>query len=175
MRRVQQNRYGIGVLFDRLSLGTKPEHDPDNGRGLERSTGLKGGNTAHIRAVDDFQAIRAPMEELRRERDVAAVTEADCGSVEPARRRNNATFVSICRLLDVAGRMDHRKLGSLDLYLSAELGDNLQPIGSRPSQCDRPRPFALAEIADLNLRLLAGGQSQARQQQFPVLGVPKVA
>ena len=35
----------------------------------------------------------------------------------------------------------------LDLNLSAELGDNLQPISSRPSQCDRPRPFALAEIA----------------------------
>ena len=54
---------------------------------------------AHTRAADDFQAIRAPMEELRRERDVAAVTEADCGSVEPARRRNNAIFVSLHRLL----------------------------------------------------------------------------
>ena len=59
---------------------------------------------AHIRAVDDFQAIRAPMEELGRERSGAAVTEADCGSVEPARRRNNATFVSVCQFLDVAGR-----------------------------------------------------------------------
>ena len=59
---------------------------------------------AHIRAADDFQAIRARFEELRREREGAAVSETDCGSVEPARRRNNAMFVSICRLLDVAGR-----------------------------------------------------------------------
>jgi len=54
---------------------------------------------AHTRAADDFQAIRARMEELRREREDAAVTETDWGSVEPARRRNNAIFVSLHRLL----------------------------------------------------------------------------
>jgi hypothetical protein len=58
---------------------------------------------AHPRAADDFQAIRARMEELRREREGAAVTQTDCGSVEPARRKNNAIFVSLCRLLNVAG------------------------------------------------------------------------
>jgi hypothetical protein len=58
---------------------------------------------AHTRAADDFQAIRARMEELRREREGAAVTETDCGSVEPAQRRNNAIFVSLCELLSVAG------------------------------------------------------------------------
>jgi hypothetical protein len=56
---------------------------------------------AHIRAADDFQAIRARMEELRREQE--AGTETDCGSVEPARRKNNAMFVSLSRLLKVAG------------------------------------------------------------------------
>jgi hypothetical protein len=58
---------------------------------------------AHIRAADDFQAIRARFEELRREREGAAVSETDCGSVEPARRRNNAIFISLRRLLNVAG------------------------------------------------------------------------
>ena len=57
---------------------------------------------AHIRAADDFQAIRAPMEELRWEG--AAVTKTDYGSFEPAHQRNNAILVSIRRLLHIAGR-----------------------------------------------------------------------
>ena len=36
------------------------------------------GNMAHTRAADDFQTIRARMEELRREREGAAVMETDC-------------------------------------------------------------------------------------------------
>ena len=58
---------------------------------------------AHPRAADNFPTIRARMEELRREREGAAVAQTDCGSVGPARRRNNAIFVSLCRLLSVAG------------------------------------------------------------------------
>ena len=58
---------------------------------------------AHTRAADDFQAIRARMDELRREREGADVTETACGSVELERRRNNAIFVSLRRLLNVAG------------------------------------------------------------------------
>jgi hypothetical protein len=58
---------------------------------------------AHTRAADDFQAIRAGMEELRREREGAAVTETDCGPIEPALQRNNAIFVSLRRLLNVSG------------------------------------------------------------------------
>ena len=104
MRQVQQNRYGTGVLFDRLALGTNLSTILTAGRTRKLDGPGGRGNMAHIRAADDFQAIRAPMEELRRERDGAAVTEADCASVEPARRRNNATFVSVRRFLDVAGR-----------------------------------------------------------------------
>ena len=90
---------------DLLSLESKPEHDPEGGRGRERSTGLnRRGNMAHTRAADDFQAIRARIEELRREREGAAGTETACGSVELERRRNNAIFVSFRRLLKVAGR-----------------------------------------------------------------------
>jgi len=58
---------------------------------------------ARIRAADDFQAIRARMEQLRRERAGSAVTETDCGSVDPARRSNNAIFVCLRRLLNAAG------------------------------------------------------------------------
>lgn len=61
------------------------------------------GNMAHTRAADDFQTIRARMEELRREREGAAVTETDCGPVEPARRKDNAILVSLARLLNAAG------------------------------------------------------------------------
>ena len=57
---------------------------------------------AHTRAADDFQAIRAGMEELRREREGAAVTGTDCRPIEPARQRNNAIFVSLRRFLNVA-------------------------------------------------------------------------
>ena len=51
---------------------------------------------AHTRAADDFQAIRARMEELRRERERAAVGETDCGSVQPACRANNDNEIVIC-------------------------------------------------------------------------------
>jgi hypothetical protein len=44
---------------------------------------------AHTRAADDFQAIRARMEELRRERERSKATRADRGSVQPARRDNS--------------------------------------------------------------------------------------
>ena len=73
----------------------------------------RGGNMAHTRAADDFQTIRARMEELRREREGATVTETDCGSVEPARRRNNAIFISLRRLLNVAGHPLARPMGQL--------------------------------------------------------------
>jgi hypothetical protein len=52
---------------------------------------------AHPRVADDFQAIRARMEELRREREGAAVTEPDRGSIEPARRGSNVNeLIAIC-------------------------------------------------------------------------------
>jgi hypothetical protein len=41
------------------------------------------------RAADDFQAIRARIEELRREREGSNATGADRGSVQPARRDNS--------------------------------------------------------------------------------------
>jgi hypothetical protein len=41
---------------------------------------------AHTRAADDFQAIRARMEELRREHERTVGTETDRGSVQPAYR-----------------------------------------------------------------------------------------
>lgn len=44
---------------------------------------------SHTRAADDFPAIRARMEELRREREGSNVTGADRGSVQPARRDNS--------------------------------------------------------------------------------------
>jgi hypothetical protein len=40
------------------------------------------------RAADDFQAIRARMEELRRESEGSNAIGADCRSVQPARRDN---------------------------------------------------------------------------------------
>ena len=94
---------------------------------------------AHIRAVDDFdfQAIRAPMEGFGRERDGAAVTDADRRSVEPAQRSNNTILVSFSRLLDIAGHSlvvpdaSQEKLGSLDLYLSGELGGDLRSLIAR--------------------------------------------
>jgi hypothetical protein len=43
---------------------------------------------AHTRAADDFQAIRARMEELRREHERAPGTETESGSVSPRRREN---------------------------------------------------------------------------------------
>jgi hypothetical protein len=44
---------------------------------------------ARTRAADDFQAIRARMEELRREREGSNAAAEDRGSVQPARRDNN--------------------------------------------------------------------------------------
>jgi hypothetical protein len=58
---------------------------------------------AQTRAADDFKAIRARMDDLRREREGVAVTETDCGSVEPAQQRKNAIFVSLRQLLNLAG------------------------------------------------------------------------
>jgi len=43
---------------------------------------------AHTRAADDFQAIRARMEELRREHERTPGTETEGGSVSPRRREN---------------------------------------------------------------------------------------
>jgi hypothetical protein len=42
---------------------------------------------AHTRAADHFQAIRARMEELRRERDRTPGMETEGGSVSPRRRK----------------------------------------------------------------------------------------
>ena len=51
---------------------------------------------AQPRAADDFETIRARMEELRRERDAA---ERDLRSVQPTRRSNsNPTVISLRRL-----------------------------------------------------------------------------
>jgi hypothetical protein len=49
---------------------------------------------ANPRAADEFQAIRARMKELRREREGADATAVDCGSVSP-RRRSNGDPVAI--------------------------------------------------------------------------------
>jgi hypothetical protein len=52
---------------------------------------------AHPRAADDFPAIRARMEELRREHDRAPSTETDGGSVSPRGRGNsNHEPIVIC-------------------------------------------------------------------------------
>jgi hypothetical protein len=51
---------------------------------------------AHIRAADDFQAIRARMEELRREHERAASAEREVRSVQPACRANNDNEIVIC-------------------------------------------------------------------------------
>ena len=86
---------------DRLSLGSKPEHDPQSGRGLRRATGLTwGGNIANARAADDFQAIRARMVELRRERERVDDAEPDARSVRLSlcRANGDAIIVSVGRL-----------------------------------------------------------------------------
>jgi hypothetical protein len=50
------------------------------GKGRETLEGPdRGENMAHIPAADDFQAIRARMEELRRDREGVAVTETGRG------------------------------------------------------------------------------------------------
>jgi hypothetical protein len=52
---------------------------------------------AHTRAADDFQAIRARMEELRRERERAPGTETDDESVSPrGESNNNHEVIVIC-------------------------------------------------------------------------------
>ena len=43
---------------------------------------------AHTRAADDFRAIRARIEELRRERERTPGTETEGGSGSPRRREN---------------------------------------------------------------------------------------
>ena len=50
---------------------------------------------AHTRAADDFQAIRARMEELRRERERAPGTETEFRSVQPACGANNDNEIVI--------------------------------------------------------------------------------
>ena len=50
---------------------------------------------AHTRAADDFQAIRARIEELRRERESAAVTETKVRSVLLSLRRANGDPITI--------------------------------------------------------------------------------
>jgi hypothetical protein len=62
---------------------TDPEHDRESGRleGNEPER-MRGGNMAHTRAANDFSAIRAGMEELRREREREDDAETN---VRPAR------------------------------------------------------------------------------------------
>ena len=50
---------------------------------------------AHIRAADDFQAIRARMEELRREREGTAVAETNVRSVQLSLCRANGDPITI--------------------------------------------------------------------------------
>jgi hypothetical protein len=54
---------------------------------------------AHLRAADDFQAIRARMDELRREREGAAVTETKVRFVQLSlcRANGDAIIISIGR------------------------------------------------------------------------------
>jgi hypothetical protein len=50
---------------------------------------------AHTRAADDFQTIRARMEELRREREEAAVTETNVRSLQLSLCRANGDPITI--------------------------------------------------------------------------------
>ena len=54
---------------------------------------------AHIRAADDFQAVRARMEDLRRERQQATVTQTNREAVERARPANSDPIVISLRWL----------------------------------------------------------------------------
>jgi hypothetical protein len=76
----------------------------------------------HTRAADDFHAIRARMEELRREHEQAPGTETERGSVSPRRRgNNNHEPIVIClrRLRSLIGqrlqrqRSQHPALGRM--------------------------------------------------------------
>jgi hypothetical protein len=73
-----------------------PQHDRQSGRGLERSTGLIGEeNMARTRAADDFKAIRARMEKLRRERERANDAETNARSVRLWLCRANGDPITI--------------------------------------------------------------------------------
>jgi hypothetical protein len=54
---------------------------------------------AHIRAVNDFQAIRARMDDLRREREQAAARQTKRRAVERARPANSDPIVISLRWL----------------------------------------------------------------------------
>ena len=54
---------------------------------------------AHTRAADDFQAIRARMEDLHREREQAAVGQTKRGAVKRARPANSDPIVISLRWL----------------------------------------------------------------------------
>ena len=52
---------------------------------------------AHTRAADDFKAIRARMDDLRRERELAAVRQTKRGAVDRAYPTNSDSIViSLC-------------------------------------------------------------------------------
>ena len=65
---------------------------------------------AHTRAADDFQAIRARMGELRREREQAAVRQMERGSAERARPGNSDPIVISLRWL--RNQIGHRGIRS---------------------------------------------------------------
>jgi hypothetical protein len=54
---------------------------------------------AHTRAADDFQTIRARMDDLRREREQAAVRQTKRGAVERAHPPNSDPIVISLRWL----------------------------------------------------------------------------
>jgi len=73
---------------------------PAAGAEPERSTGLTEGEImAHPRAADDFQAIRVRLEDLRREREQAAVRQRKRAAVEQARSVNSDPIVVSLRWL----------------------------------------------------------------------------
>ena len=78
-----------------MSLASKPEHDHEGGRGLDRSRARRGGNMAQIRAADDFRTIRARMEELRRERERADDAETNVRSVQLSLYHANGDPITI--------------------------------------------------------------------------------
>jgi hypothetical protein len=84
----------LSTIHKRARTGTLDEPD-------------RGGNMAHTRAADDFQTIRARMEELRRERERAGVKETEVRSVQPACRANNdndLTAICLHRLRNQIGQ-----------------------------------------------------------------------
>jgi hypothetical protein len=63
---------------------------------------------AHTRAADDFQAIRARMEELRREHGRAPGAETDGGSFSPRRRGKNKNEPIVICLRRLRSQIGHR-------------------------------------------------------------------